>query len=97
MVEAKEEVAVKAKEVVKIVEAMRDVEHRMIFMHGRIVPAIEIIPVTMGVKEEAEAEAVVVAMDNTSSNHTTHSSINICRLLLLLLDKKIYLLLRWHW
>ena len=83
-VKAEEEVEAKVEmeAVVKAVETTNDAKHMTVFTYGRIVPAIRMVPATTVVEEEAEVEAVVVN-NMINSNHTTHSSINICRLLLL--------------
>ena len=91
-VEAVEEVEAKVEMENKAVETTNDAKQMTVLTYGRIVLAIEKVPATMVVEEEAAVEALVV--DNMiNSNHTTHSSIRICRLLLLL-DKAIYHLLR---
>ena len=76
--EAEEEVEVKAEaEDVKVEETMNNVPSMAAFIYGRTFLTTSLVPV--GTVVEAEAEVVVVVVENNmiSSNHTIHNSTHI--------------------
>ena len=91
-VEAKEEVKVKVKmeAVVKVVETTNNANHMKVFAYGRIVQVIEMVPYEGGCGGRGRGRG---GQQYDQQQSYTHSSISICRLLLLL-DKTVYRLVR---